>query len=222
MKEDQEYNIRFVKSVERHRCVYDFTLVDYSNRERQEKAWQEIANEMSSSVSDCKERWRNLRGCLTRHLKRNGDSSRSKKPYYLTEHMQFVVPFTKTRSRAVLPFIQDGLDDFFTTGELGSKLAEKDDLEEDFDLLGEPTVESSLSPLPVQQQIIRKRANSPEDSEESNLDYYKSKRLKEETELADPDMNFFVSLLPDVRSMNPAQKRKMKIGLLKLIDEILV
>ena len=96
------------------------------------------------AVPDCKERWRNLRGSLTRHLKRNGDSGRTKKPYYLTEHMQFVVPFTKTRSRAVLPFIQDGLEDFFTTGELGSKLDDKDDLDEDFDLLGEPTVSSQV------------------------------------------------------------------------------
>lgn len=66
-----------------------------------------------------------------------------------------------------------------------------------------------------------KRSSSPGGSEETNSDFCRAKRLREEIEAGDPDMNFFASLLPDVRSMTPAQKRKMRIGLLKLVDDIL-
>jgi hypothetical protein len=35
------------------------------------------------------------------------------------------------------------------------------------------------------------------------------------------DLNFFLALLPDIKTMNNEQKRKLRIGTLKLIDEIL-
>lgn len=38
---------------------------------------------------------------------------------------------------------------------------------------------------------------------------------------ADADNNFFKSLIPDIESMSMEQKRKLKIGILRLIDEIL-
>lgn len=58
------------------------------------------------TVGNCKERWKNLRASLCRHLRQQqqqqasqgqGHGQRPKKPYYLAEHMEFVVPFTKTR-----------------------------------------------------------------------------------------------------------------------------
>lgn len=35
------------------------------------------------------------------------------------------------------------------------------------------------------------------------------------------DLNFFLALLPDIKIMNQEQKRKLRIGTLKLIDDIL-
>ena len=55
------------------------------------------------AVGNCEERWKNLRASLCRHLRQQqqqagqGQGHRPKKPYYLAEHMDFVVPFTKTR-----------------------------------------------------------------------------------------------------------------------------
>lgn len=50
-------------------------------------------------MTACKERWRNLRGCFTRHLKQKetSNSVRYRKPYYLADYMHFIYPFTKTR-----------------------------------------------------------------------------------------------------------------------------
>lgn len=40
-------------------------------------------------------------------------------------------------------------------------------------------------------------------------------------EQSSADLNFFLALLPDIKIMNQEQKRKLRIGTLKLIDDIL-
>lgn len=54
---------------------------------------------------------------------------------------------------------------------------------------------------------------------ESAMGDLKRKRSEESDE--DPDMMFLKSLLPDMKSMNDSQKRKFKIGILNLSDNIL-
>lgn len=49
-------------------------------------------------VPHCRERWRNLRACLTRHLKNQRISDGQKKPYYLYETLQFLCPHIRKRS----------------------------------------------------------------------------------------------------------------------------
>lgn len=39
-------------------------------------------------------------------------------------------------------------------------------------------------------------------------------------EMDDADLNFFKSLLPDIRQMTPTQKRKFKMGIFELINKI--
>lgn len=39
-------------------------------------------------------------------------------------------------------------------------------------------------------------------------------------EMDDADLNFFKSLLPDIRQMTPTQKRKFKMGIFELINNI--
>ncbi len=50
------------------------------------------------------------------------------------------------------------------------------------------------------------------------VESYKRKYPYEED---DPDLNFLKSLLPDMKSMTDNQKRKFKINVLKLSDDIL-
>lgn len=57
-----------------------------------------------------------------------------------------------------------------------------------------------------------------EDSK-SGIVNFKRKRPYETDE--DPDVLFLKSLLPDMQAMNESQKRKFKIGILKLSDDIL-
>lgn len=140
MRDDQEFNINFVKIIERERCLYDKTMSEYRSKDMHDQIWKKISTEVKESgksrlvftwqmlhwfrrqfrcklhsknnsqpclflfahtVPHCKERWRNLRACLTRHLKQQlhaSDGSVFHKPYYLADHMKFVLPFTKSRS----------------------------------------------------------------------------------------------------------------------------
>ncbi|XP_060655561.1 hybrid signal transduction protein dokA isoform X1 [Drosophila nasuta] len=96
MQADEDFNIRFVNLVRTHRCLYDKKVPEYRNRDNQEKAWALISKETRESVIHCKERWRNLRACLSRYIKQQSGSEPQHKPYYLTEHMAFLLPFLKS------------------------------------------------------------------------------------------------------------------------------
>ena len=47
------------------------------------------------TVGECKERWRNLRNAFMYNMKLKPSASGKKKPYYLTEAMQFAIPYLK-------------------------------------------------------------------------------------------------------------------------------
>lgn len=131
LRDDQDFNIWFVKEIEKVSCLYNYTDPCYTNRQKQDEAWQKIASDAhvggelrnsyllwtnmktkmliiylisSFAVTDCKERWKNLRACFTRHLKHKFLEAKSgiryKKPYYLAEHMNFILPYTKLRSQS--------------------------------------------------------------------------------------------------------------------------
>lgn len=99
--EDQQFNINFVAEVEKHPCLFDSNSTEYKQAQVQDKAWVAVSASVGEGVDLCKKRWRNLRCCMTRYLKSvrdNMDSSNlRRKPYYLYNHMQFVVPYLKMK-----------------------------------------------------------------------------------------------------------------------------
>ncbi|KAL4142362.1 hypothetical protein QTP88_004836 [Uroleucon formosanum] len=104
MKNDPDTNIQFVQTVQMFPCLYDHTTKDYSNRCAQDKAWGEIRKKFDANMNECKERWKNLRACFTRHLKAkppSGSVAKFKKPYYSAEFLNFLEPFTKSRKQSV-------------------------------------------------------------------------------------------------------------------------
>lgn len=64
------------------------------------------------SDSQAKEKWKNLRAVFVRHIKPapSGSSSKKKKPYYLTDAMQFTIPYVKALNNTIsgnLPLAAD-------------------------------------------------------------------------------------------------------------------
>uniref|UniRef100_A0A1A9W000 MADF domain-containing protein n=1 Tax=Glossina brevipalpis TaxID=37001 RepID=A0A1A9W000_9MUSC len=295
MQTDEDFNIRFVNLVRTHKCLYDKKVPEYRNRDNQEKAWLRISMETKESVIHCKERWRNLRACLSRYIKQQCGSDPQHKPYYLTEHMAFLLPFLKStrnsldgnNSLATLyqysqqQLQQQANSNSTNTGlqiaaesqrkfdeehqqqlELKHSLSDNED-EETIDAF-DPAVTVNLhmqhnnrtSPalsdtasantlqnfIPDVQLSELRTPDGAQDIAYANnhhmsregYDAHEPKRIKTECHPNDAtstgnfhlyagehaDMEFFRSILPDIAGLTPQQKRKLKIGILELIDDV--
>ncbi|XP_037816669.1 nucleomorphin isoform X3 [Lucilia sericata] len=292
---DEDFNIRFVNLVRNHKCLYDKKVPEYRNRDNQEKAWLQISIETKESVIHCKERWRNLRACLSRYIKQQSGSDPQHKPYYLTEHMAFLLPFLKSTRNSL-----DGNNSLATLFQYSQQqqlnqqthtnpaslqvliqpnfklsqehqhlqvkhsLSDNDD-EETIDAF-DPAITASLH---VQQQQQNRSSPALSDTASANtlqnfipdvqlselrtsdgvqdISYqnasmrrdshdfgHEPKRIKTECHASEAtttgqlhmyageqaDMEFFRSILPDIAGLTPQQKRKLKIGILELIDDV--
>ncbi|KAH8274161.1 hypothetical protein KR044_013291, partial [Drosophila immigrans] len=327
MQADEDFNIRFVNLVRTHRCLYDKKVPEYRNRDNQEKAWALISKETRESVIHCKERWRNLRACLSRYIKQQSGSEPQHKPYYLTEHMAFLLPFLKSTrnslecnsSLATLFQISQqhlqlhqqqhqqehlycnnnnnssinnnnhGMNDSM---EMKQSLSDNDD-EETIDAFdpaiaatlgmhcttstpggnvmtvpcspahsdtasanslqnfipdvqlaesGPDLIYNDVSSTPLHHQPPHSHAHAltshlqQQHQQSSHFEPSSAKRIKTECDVTTSgsgaayygglsvtehtDMEFFRSILPDIAALTPQQRRKFKIGILELIDDV--
>ncbi|CAG9798121.1 unnamed protein product [Chironomus riparius] len=95
-----EQNIKLISCVKQHRCLFDHSDQNYKNSVHVDRSWSSVSKDFGESISDCKKKWRHLRSSLSRYLKSSKDQAKNKnnklKPYYLLQHMDFLVPYTKT------------------------------------------------------------------------------------------------------------------------------
>lgn len=191
---------------------------------------------------ECKERWKNLRASFTRYLKSIklscGDGNRYKKPYYLAEYLHFLKPFTKSRKQS---------GKLQRVGQSPEPEAEEQDRDHEIDspepaaqflFDGEQENEAQRRNdghlmnvgkwqegmpadfvTPAAKKI--KRTVSTEDVNRWAVECYQCRKHAGNNEVEDPDLSFFKSVLPDIREMNAEQKRRFKIGILNLAQQIL-
>lgn len=214
------------------------------------------------SVAHCKERWRNLRACLTRHLKQqqasSEDGSINHKPYYLADHMSFLLPYTKSRSvkeqikyetpaaledhkastSTKISKVSTGGTTTTTTYTISTaesdenqyvtliqsstgELTPADGLDETH-LQVETATETEQKSIPEQTYTTASAIVSPKEHlQEIIYEPVPAKRIKVSQESDEADLDFFRSLLPDTRLMTASQKRRFKMGIFGLIDNVL-
>ncbi|XP_026760225.2 uncharacterized protein LOC113519364 [Galleria mellonella] len=85
--------IEFVHEVRKRPCLYDNTKRDYSNVWYTKPAWKEISHKLNIPVIDCKEKWRKIRVAYMRSVKQMQSDNPPNRPYWLSEHLQFLIPF---------------------------------------------------------------------------------------------------------------------------------
>lgn len=239
MKDDPQTNMAFVASVRRHPVLYDYTLPGHSSREHQDEAWQRVALECNDSVGNCKERWKNLRASLCRHLRQQqaaGQGQRPKKPYYLAEHMEFVVPFTKTRP-ATMGSINNAMVDsgFDPMDYIDEVKQEVDDEDGSSQQRGETSVEGSLSvddDVIVQNSLgsswadhgdgpaVLQVLDGPLTTSSKKRKLLATRADTLESYADEADLNFLKSLLPDMALMTARQKNSFKMAVLTAIEKI--
>lgn len=195
------------------------------------------------AVCDCKERWKNLRAWYSRYLKTaklpSGSGTRRKKPYYLAEFLSFLEPFTKSRKQSG----NLGGDSTTFSSQPASLLQTEDDeqnanidspssiqLEEsafsDISVSDATTTKStllseqSITAIPPM-KVVKLSKVSIDDVNKAALEFFNARTSKKPVEAENPDLNFFKSLMPDMAEMNSDQKRRFRIGILTLMQDIL-
>lgn len=185
-------------------------------------------------VQDCKERWKNLRSCYTRHLKSlsgtSGSAAKTKRPYYLAEYLHFLQPFTKSRkSKGNISFPPSEISSPEETQEVERDVSDQhehdpqDSFPQPSNTVVNVPVEDEGFATPISQKIkkFKKATVSLSDLNKTAVEYFQSRQADKEKKTENPDLNFLKSLLSDMNEMNSDQKRRFKIGILNLAGQIL-
>ncbi|XP_026732658.1 uncharacterized protein LOC113497335 [Trichoplusia ni] len=226
--------IQLINQIEKHELLYNFNLPEYNRKDMVEDAWANIAANTNMSISDCKEKWRNIRSSFLRSMKPSG--YKVKKPYYLSEYLKFILPFLKPISG-----IENQEDQYDSqqnnTNEVGVVVdfikAEPTDVdnEENIENNADNTILSDL--LSRKTATLRKRRRfipKKNCTEIRNRGKLLTSSMQRNYSTV-PDLNasnnnamrmFLMSLLPELETMTEDQVRMFKIKSMMLIDEIKV
>ncbi|XP_055911243.1 transcription factor Adf-1-like [Eupeodes corollae] len=230
----EKLNIHFVKMVETNPCIWDTSSKDYRNKKLLKSAWHKISKEINEPVDSCPERWRKIRDALFRSIKRHSmkKGNRRTKPYYLTPHLHFLLPFPTISKKYNHNQSTIELRDESEDSKPGPFLDEIqiNDATESFPNDNElESISSTIPPIRDKSPIkndIEECGNNDQffemiDEAEPFMSKPRSRKQNEEEENQDDsDMNFFKSLLRDVRKMDDRQNRKFRLRVLQVIEEI--
>ncbi|XP_054286080.1 uncharacterized protein LOC129002362 [Macrosteles quadrilineatus] len=218
---------KLAEAVENHPCLYDFHLKEYSNRDKVQRAWEKVAQELNSSVKECKDSWRNMRIVFTRNLKLPPSGAKAKKkPWPLLQAMMFLKPYVTAKGidqPSNLPSLPPTAAD--------SSAAEEERVDDVLPLLEEPAEEGieetnkgieagsscTIGKKKTTPHHPPKKTVKPVNADEVVLDYINSKK---KVVSENPRKQFLLSILPDVEDMTVPQFKKFRRDVLNLIDQI--
>ncbi|KAK4884899.1 hypothetical protein RN001_001170 [Aquatica leii] len=217
--EDLSFLISFVQRVHQHPCLWNYKLIDYSKPDVTALAWKSIATELQDTEQNCRERWTNVRCAFVRSLKphKSGSRSKLKKPYYLAEHLSFLIPYIKrnntcseltTVSTKQSEVIYIDFEQIHTTDEVCKSDPFHDDQfsnEESSNSIGTTTTYKK-----IKIDSIKSDANTS--IVDGNI-----KTQNQNTE-DDADLFFFRSLLPDFKKLDDRRKRNLKSKFISLLN----
>ncbi|XP_053955792.1 uncharacterized protein LOC128861576 [Anastrepha ludens] len=105
---DTELILKIINAVKQRDCLWNVHSSEYAKRDKLEKAWQEVADDVGRPDVFCREKWRNVRTGFLRSIQYNnnartdnGDSTEDvptprRKRFYLYDEMKFLLPSTET------------------------------------------------------------------------------------------------------------------------------
>lgn len=187
-------------------------------------------------VSLCKEKWKNLRTVFVRNMKPapSGSSSKAKKPYYLNEYLQFLLPYVKPNTDITnpgnLPSPTSDNEITFENNEQSDTEVQDEDIIQQEEYLTDKIINiekpnNEKGRLPLVQERNQGKGNKKKrkldvsEVDKSFIDFVNMK--KEKSCETDPRKMFLLSLLPDIKNMTDQQMRMFKKKVLDLVDDIL-
>ncbi|KAG5883990.1 hypothetical protein JTB14_019972 [Gonioctena quinquepunctata] len=250
MAAERDIHVILVSEIEKYPLLYNYNIPEYSRKDPTEKAWTEIGKKTSLTVNDCKEKWRNIRSTFLRSIKSLPSGSKIKKPYYLSEHLTFILPYVKPLNNSCnrgntpsAPETERSPIDAEAVGQENEQVHEEHVHEEQdheeqvpninpidsqhfFQQTALPLQSTSSATAAPTSQIhgVRRRKFPASEVDVAMINFLKKKteKKREPTESQkEKQMNhFFLSLLPEFSDMTNQQIRTFKIKVLQLIDNI--
>ncbi|KPI91759.1 hypothetical protein RR46_15263 [Papilio xuthus] len=219
--------IALVQEIEKYPCLYNSYLPEYNRKDLAEEAWAQVAHNNNLTVSDCKEKWRNIRCSFLRSLK---PTTRYKKPYYLTAYLQFILPFMKSINN--LEYVDELQlnDSFKNTNDVIVKMEPEEILEaqsEDENINKEIPIRIKYQSESSECIIQREKPTVPRRRKHFTPIVKKTEKKSKKSHITCSNkingnaLRFFLlSLLPELETMTDEQVRLFKIKAMLLIDEI--
>lgn len=185
------------------------------------------------AVEDCREKWRNIRSAFVRSMKASRTGSKAKKPYYMKDDLQFIMPYIKPH-RLDLGNMRQPETQITEISTNSESSEESQDYVQNTEAEKKSTsVLTTAKPRKKQSQLFRRRLRKcrrplPEFEQVYLKDKSTRSQAAEETTVPIPNMladpnpmgYFFMSLLPEFESMTEDQIRSFKIKVMILIDDI--
>ncbi|KAG6454866.1 uncharacterized protein LOC115446549 [Manduca sexta] len=232
-----DIHLTLVQEIEKYPLLYNNKIPDYTKKDMTEKAWMEVSNKLNLSVQECKEKWRNIRSTFLRSFKAPSSGSKPKKPYYLKEHLSFIVPFVKPLNEIQYqgnitsvperdPFSDAETEEQARPSEDEQELSVSNEIDQD--IRSEDTNSTLEEPVVTNNFRTARKRYKPSYNDEiytamqkypkkSNVHQEKPKeRNKNQTNMN----HFFLSLMNEFDDMSDHELRTFKIKILQLIDEI--
>ncbi|XP_022911956.1 uncharacterized protein [Onthophagus taurus] len=194
MAAERDVNLKIVLEVEKHPCLYNFKLPDYTRKDLIEKAWSEVGKKTNMSMSDCKEKWKNVWSAF------------------------FIVAYVKPTN----PIENAGNIEHEHPEEPASPdPAEKTDEKlQEVETLTAPTRKEHCPERATSSTSIRRKIKL-NDLDSSFLKYLQNKKKNSATNDETAKRYFLLSLIPEVKNMNDQRMRQFKMKVLLLIENIL-
>ncbi|KAM3967369.1 uncharacterized protein ACR2FA_011717 [Aphomia sociella] len=223
MRDNRKVMRQFVKIIERYPDLYDHNSDTY-RRWCADKAWEKVVDCVKAELNeDCtvdelKQKWKGIRSSYNRYklkLFKSKFETRPVQAYYLCNVLKFLDPFIKPK----------GIPENETLPEPSyeSFCSETEDLEIDPSNNYDHSTEWTEVDIKSQKRLKTEECidiYSESEVETSHSKCKKKKNKSKESDEDNEDLQFFRSILPDIKDFTSKEKRNLKRGILNLIDEI--
>lgn len=228
---------KFVLLVQEREAIYDPKKKDYHKRIVVDIMWKEVAEEMGLTVSQCKQKWINLRNSYARHLralKRYGVGNR-RKGWYLADVMSFLQDHMHSRGPKIR---DDSVENFLMlecSEDFEEQSGEKDQTPspeasiviEDAHPTQKP--DGNFKVIAVDKNLGKKKANknswhamTPDNVVGTVLESFTNNTMQECSEIQQhPLLQFFAGLIPEYDRLTTKRQRIFKQKSLNVLNDLL-
>ncbi|XP_046420543.1 uncharacterized protein LOC124179819 [Neodiprion fabricii] len=217
--------------------LYDMSDPKYSNQQRKDQCWEDIAKAMKETPEDCKLAWRRLRDSFRKAKKirqsKSGAAASKKRPWRFEQQMAFLAPYMSEReSRSnISEALSTPESQPSSIDEEPSNISDGDENDNDSSSMNNHNINASntasCSSVTTESALFRKTAvkkdtvaiSPPSDVAGVLLKYLQDKPKKTNEEAAGPINKFFSAMAETVKTFPKHFQVEVKSKVFQLVND---